>query len=242
MKKLTFRLTTYYFYYYICIIFIKYMIMGQSTNGSEIHRLREFTHYDERLFNRMYRICKPVIKKLSRNIDCRRYDVTPDIIQSYFWDKFMFVYNKYQDQYEEERLKATLLSSLKTFKNKLLRSAYTGQAEFNQDLASFEDIYESGKEWIDDSEETEYKQDLSDKFNQFMQDHLTGDEYLLFRTELDPPPFFEERIKASHGKLSILHLIDFFELPRDKKSQNMLTEMRNHIKQTLELAKTEFKR
>lgn len=214
----------------------------QSTNGSEIHRLKEFTHYNQDEFNRMYRMCKPLIRKLSRGIDCRRYNVTPDIIQSYFWDKFLYVYNKYQDTFNEERLKATLLSSLKTFRNKLLRSAYTGQAEFNQDLSSFEDVWESGKEWEDDSEETEYKEELSIRFNEFMQEHLTPDEYLVFRTELDPPPFFEERIKNSHGKLSILHLIDFFELPRDRKSHLMLTNMRNHIKEVLELAKTEFKR
>lgn len=214
----------------------------QSTNGSEIHRLKEFTPYNQDEFNRMYRMCKPLIRKLSRGIDCRRYNVTPDIIQSYFWDKFLYVYNKYQDIFSEERLKATLLSSLKTFRNKLLRSAYTGQAEFNQDLSSFEDVWESGKEWEDDSEETEYKEGLSIRFNEFMQEHLTPDEYLVFRTELDPPPFFEERIKNSHGKLSILHLIDFFELPRDRKSHLMLTNMRNHIKEVLELAKTEFKR
>lgn len=217
-------------------------MVQQSTNGSEIHRLREFDHYDEALFNKMYGICRPLIKKLSRGIDCRRYNVSPDIIQSYFWDKFLFVYNKYQDKYDEERLKATLLSSLRTFRNKLLRSAYTRQAEFNSELASFEDIYESGKEWIDDSDETEYKEELSNRFNEFMQEHLTPDEYLVFRTELNPPPFFEARIKESHGKLSILHLIDFFEVPRDKKSHKMFTEMRKHIKETLELAKTEFKR
>lgn len=217
-------------------------MIQQSTNGSEIHRLREFTHYDQKIFKRLYRICKPLIKKLSRGIDCRRYNVSQDIIQSYFWDKFLFVYNKYQDQYDEERLKATVLSSLKTFRNKLLRSAYTGQAEFNQDLSSFEEVYESGKEWLDDSEETEYKEELSERFNEFMVNHLTPDEYLLFRTELDPPPFFEERVKNSHGKLSILHLIEFFEVPEDRRSHQMFTTMRKHIKETIELAKTEFKR
>lgn len=217
-------------------------MIQQSTNGSEIHRLKEFTHYNQDEFDRLYRLCKPLIRKLSRGIDCRRYNVTQDIIQSYFWDKFLYVYNKYQDEYNEERLKATLLSSLRTFRNKLLRSAYTGQAEFNQELSSFEDVWESGKEWEDDSEETEYKEDLSVRFNQFLQDHLTPDEYLVFQTELDPPPFFIERMKNSHGKLSILHLIDFFELPRDKKAYNLLTGMRKHIKEILELAKTEFKR
>lgn len=217
-------------------------MLSRGSNGSEIHRLKEFDHYDKDKFERLYKTCKPLIRNLSKNIDCRRFNVSPDIIQSYFWDKFMYVFNKYQDEYDEERLKATILSSLQTFKNKLLRNAYTQQAEFNQDLTSFEVLFDNDKEWLDDSDETQYKEDLSERFNDFLQSHLTPDEYLVFKTELDPPPFFQERMAQSHGKLSILHLIDFFELPRDKKSATMLTNMRNHIKEILELAKTEFKR
>ena len=217
-------------------------MLSKGTNGSEIHRLKEFTHLDNEKFERLYKVCKPLVRSLSRNIDARRYNVSKDIIQSYFWDKFLYVYNKYQDVYDEERLKATLLSSLATFKNKLLRNAYTKQAEFNQELVSFEVLFDNNKEWLDDSEETSYKEDLSHRFHQFMEEHLTPDEYLVFRTELDPPPFFKERMLQSHGKLSILHLIDFFELPRDKRSAAMLTEMRKNIKKALELAKTDFKR
>lgn len=216
--------------------------MVTQTNGSEIHRLKEFQHVDEHLFNKMYKICKPLINKLARSIDCRRYNVSPDIIQSYFWDKFMYVYNKYQDEYEEERLKATLISSIRTFKNKLLRNAYTKQAEFNQDLTSFEQVFEAGREWEDDTEETEYKEDLSIRFNEYLQSKLSPDEYLVFRTELEPPKFLQERMVESHGKISVLSLIDFFELPRTKKSATLITEMRRNIKRALEEAKTEFKR
>lgn len=38
----------------------------QGTNGSEIHRIKEFTHYNREEFERMYKICKPLIKKLSK--------------------------------------------------------------------------------------------------------------------------------------------------------------------------------
>ena len=75
-----------------------------------------------------------------------------------------------------------------------------------------------------------------------MQKHLTPDEYILFKTELNPPPFFKERIEQSHGKLSVLHLIDYFELPRNRKSQSIISEMRIHIKETLKKAGQELKR
>jgi len=218
------------------------MANKDGMNGCELHRLKEFGDYDREMFERLYKVCKPLIRSLSRNIDCKRYNVSRDIIQSYFWDKFMYVFNKYQTQYSEERLKATLLSSLQTFKNKLLRNAYTQQAEFNQELTSFEVLYDNSKELLDDSEETRYKEDLSRRFHQYLQDNLTPDEYLLFKIELNPPLFFKERMEESHGKLSILHIIDYFELPRDRKSQNMISEMRTHIKDTLNRAGQELKR
>nr|DAQ12698.1 MAG TPA: Sigma factor AlgU negative regulatory factor, TRANSCRIPTION.96A [Caudoviricetes sp.] len=215
---------------------------NKNTNGSEIHRIKEFTDYNRDQFEKLYKLCRPLVRNLSRSIDSRRFNVSQDIIQSYFWDKFLYVYNKYQHKYDEERLKATLLASLQVFKNKLLRNAYTKQAEFNQELTSLDILFDNNKEYLDDTEDTEYKQELSDRFNQFMMDNLTPDEYLVFRIELDPPPFFTERIIQSHGKLSILHLVDFFELPRNGKSQTILTNMRKHIKETLEKAKKEFKR
>lgn len=214
----------------------------KNTNGSEIHRIKEFTDYNRDQFEKLYKLCRPLVRNLSRSIDSRRFNVSQDIIQSYFWDKFLYVYNKYQHKYDEERLKATLLTSLQVFKNKLLRNAYTKQAEFNQELTSLDILFDNNKEYLDDTEDTEYKQELSDRFNQFMMDNLTPDEYLVFRIELDPPPFFTERIIQSHGKLSILHLVDFFELPRNGKSQTILTNMRKHIKETLKKAKKEFKR
>lgn len=214
----------------------------KNTNGSEIHRIKEFTDYNRDQFEKLYKLCRPLVRNLSRSIDSRRFNVSQDIIQSYFWDKFLYVYNKYQHKYDEERLKATLLTSLQVFKNKLLRNAYTKQAEFNQELTSLDILFDNNKEYLDDTEDTEYKQELSDRFNQFMMDNLTPDEYLVFRIELDPPPFFTERIIQSRGKLSILHLVDFFELPRNGKSQTILTNMRKHIKETLEKAKKEFKR
>lgn len=214
----------------------------KNTNGSEIHRIKRFTDYNRDQFEKLYKLCRPLVRNLSRSIDSRRFNVSQDIIQSYFWDKFLYVYNKYQHKYDEERLKATLLTSLQVFKNKLLRNAYTKQAEFNRELTSLDILFDNNKEYLDDTEDTEYKQELSDRFNQFMMDNLTPDEYLVFRIELDPPPFFTERIIQSHGKLSILHLVDFFELPRNGKSQTILTNMRKHIKETLEKAKKEFKR
>ena len=74
-----------------------------------------------------------------------------------------------------------------------------------------------------------------------MKEHLTPDEYLVMKIQLEPPKWFESRIKESHGKLSILHLIDYFELPRDKFAVNMFSQMRKNIQKTLEQAAIDLK-
>lgn len=215
----------------------------RGTNGCEIHRIKEFNDYDEDLFIRLYNTCKPLVKSLSRNIDPRRFNISQDILESYFWDKFLYVFNKYKNKYGEERLKANLLSSLKTYRNKLLRTAYNGQCQFNQELTSLDELMDinGNKEYLDDSDEVSYNEDLSIRFHEYMKTKLTPDEYLIFVTELDPPKWFEDKIKESRGKLSTLHLIDFFDLPRDKKSQSIISKARKNIKKALEDAKTEFK-
>lgn len=215
--------------------------MRDHHNGSELHRLTELKPYDQEMFNRLYKTCKPLIRKLVKGVDSRRFNVSPDIIQSYFWDKFLFVFNKYQDKYNEERLKAALLSSLQTFKSKLLRNAYTNQAEFNQGLTSFEVLFDNNKELLDDSEETAIKEEQSQRFHEYMKKHLTPDEYLVLKIQLDPPQWFIPRINESHGKLSVLHLIDYFELPRDKASVIFFSNIRKKIAATLEQAKIDLK-
>lgn len=214
----------------------------KNLNGSELHRVQPFTGDDEDRFEKFYKTCKPLIKSLTRQIDARRYGVDSSIIQSYFNDKLMYVFNKYKDKYEDEQLKATILSSLKTYKNKLLRSAYSQQSEFNQSCTSFEVLYEGDKELIDDDEESRYKEEKLSELREYLKKNLTMEEYLLFQTELNPPLYLKEKMVESRGRISILHLIDFFGLPRDKRSQLMITGMRNNIKDTLERAKDQLHR
>ena len=112
-------------------------------NGSELHRLKPMQEgYNVALFEKLYKISKPVIRRLSRQIDPQRFNVTTDIIESYFWDKMLFIFNKYYGTCTEDHLRARILGGLSTFKNHLLHSAYTERALFNQSLHSFEDLYE----------------------------------------------------------------------------------------------------
>jgi hypothetical protein len=211
------------------------------SDGSELHRLKEMKPYDNELFMRLFKNMKPLMRKLSRNVDARRFNVTPDIILSYFYDKFIYVFNKYQGEYEEERLKATLLNSLATFKNRLLRNAYGDWAEYNQSLAKLDELFDDSKEFIDDSEEEMIKEEQLNTLYEYMRKHLDPDVYLLFQLQMDPPPFIRAKLKTEHSKISIVNILDFFELPRTKVNYDMISEYRKDIEYWLSRARVDLK-
>lgn len=223
--------------------------MKSRPEGPELHRLKTFVNYDPESFNRLYSELKPLIKYLASQVNTRNLNVSRDIICSYFEDKFLYVYNKYQAEYEYDKLKSTLIKSLKIFKNKLLTRAYSEEANFNLNTTRFEDlIYDqvSGEDNPEDGERenpidlediSEDSDDILDKALRYIKNTLTEDEYLIFTIEMNPPEFFKKRIKKSHGKLTAAHFIEFFELPANRKSKEVITRIRKHIKEVVKSAR-----
>lgn len=204
------------------------MERNKNLTGSEIHRLKPMREYDENLFLRMYNICKPVIYRLSKQIDAKRYDVTPDIIRDQFWDKFLYVFNKYQGTCEEEHLKARLLSSLATYKNHLLQYAYGEIAEYNQSLQQLEDLFDDSKELEDDSEEQEARNEMYKLLYEYMKKHLSSDALLVFEVITTPPPYIKERVRQGNRITNVM-LLEFFGLERKKSSLTYIAELREEI-------------
>lgn len=187
----------------------------------------------------MYKICKPVIRRLTKQIDNRRFNVTPDIISSYFWDKMLFVFNKYYGTCEEEHLKARILASLSTFKNHLLRTAYGEGAEYHQNLYQLEDLFDNDKNLEDDTEEEKAKGEMLDMLYKYMKKNLSPDAYLIFEILLSPPPYIKERIKDSSRITNIL-LVEFFDMPRTKSSVRYISELKEDIRYWEEKAKEDL--
>lgn len=203
--------------------------MFKPKDGSELHRLTEMVEgYDQKLFNRLYKIVKPVIRNQVRGIDHKRFNVSPDILQSYFMDKFLFVFNKYYGTCSEEHLQANILRALTTYKNKLLRNAYGERAEYNQNLTSMEDLFDNSKELEDDSEETKAKEEQMQMIENYMQTKLSPDAFLIFQLISNPPEILvptEDRGK----RISNITFVDFFEMPRTKSSVKYIAELRQDI-------------
>lgn len=214
---------------------------SRGNNGSELHRLKTMQeNYDQQMFLRLYKVCKPVIRNLTKQIDYKRYNLTPDIISSYFWDKMLYVFNKYYGTCSEEHLKARILASLSTFKNKLLRSAYGEQAEYNQSLFKLDDLFDNDKELEDDSEEEKAKSEMLDMMYNYMKEHLSMDAYMIFEVLLTPPPYIKERIKDS-GRITNLLLVEFFDMPKTNSSVKYISELRSDIQYWEDRAKEELK-
>lgn len=214
---------------------------SRGNNGSELHRLKTMQeNYDQQMFLRLYKVCKPVIRNLTKQIDYKRYNLTPDIISSYFWDKMLYVFNKYYGTCSEEHLKARILASLSTFKNKLLRSAYGEQAEYNQALFKLDDLFDNDKELEDDSEEEKTKSEMLDMMYNYMKEHLSMDAYMIFEVLLTPPPYIKERIKDS-GRITNLLLVEFFDMPKTNSSVKYISELRSDIQYWEDRAKEELK-
>lgn len=214
---------------------------SRGNNGSELHRLKTMQeNYDQQMFLRLYKVCKPVIRNLTKQIDYKRYNLTPDIISSYFWDKMLYVFNKYYGTCSEEHLKARILASLSTFKNKLLRSAYGEQAEYNQFLFKLDDLFDNDKELEDDSEEEKAKSEMLEMMYDYMKEHLSIDAYMVFEVLLTPPPYIKERIKDS-GRITNLLLVEFFDMPKTNSSVKYISELRSDIQYWEDRAKEELK-
>ncbi len=213
--------------------------MQTNYNGSEIHRLKPMKEYDQAVFQRMYKICKPVIRNLVRQIDAKRFDLTPDIIQSYFWDKMLFVFNKYYGTDTEEHLKAQILASLSTYKSKLLRYAYTERASYYQNQCRLEDLFDDSKELEDDTEEVTAHNEMWKMLNDYMMEHLNTDAKLVWEVTVTPPPFIKETIKDG-ARVTNLILVEFFNMPRTRSSVRYFTELKDDIKFWLDKAKKEL--
>lgn len=212
----------------------------EERNGSELHRLTEMVDYDPVIFNKLYRVVKPVIRNLVRQVDHRRFNVTPDIINSYFMDKFLFVFNKYYGTCSEEHLQANILRALSTFKNKLLRSAYGEKAEYNQGLTSMEELFDNNKELEDDSEEVQAKEEHMRMIENYMREKLSPDAFLIFQLMMDPPEALipvEDRGK----RISNITFVDFFEMPKTKSSVKYIAELRQDIDYYINKAKEDLK-
>ncbi|MAO08035.1 MAG: hypothetical protein CL596_04910 [Alteromonas sp.] len=210
----------------------------------EIHRLKPMkSDYSPELFNRLYKETSNLRKSLARQIDSRRYGVTPDIVESWFDDKFIFVFNKHFDNKDQDVLKGFIINSLKTFKYRILRKAYGQEGEFYNSTVDLEGDNEliniiPSKDNSSDVKEIFYSLALS-----FMEKQLSDNAYLLLQVQLNPPPYIIERINNYNSRIPNNLLCEYLglDLGSKRKTDRYIKKLKKEIKDTTELAQEFFK-
>lgn len=212
-----------------------------SSDGSEIHRLKPMQEgYDTDLFNKLYKLVQPVIRNLVRGIDIRRLNTSQDILTSQFNDKMLYVFNKYYGTVDEEHLKANILRALSTYKNRILTYAYSEKAAFNQNIKSFEDLFDDSKEdFSDEQEEQEkVKSEMWNILKEYMLSNLSSDAKLVWEVMITPPPYVE--LNAKFGRITNTLLVDFFNLPKNRDSVRYIGELKEEVQEVMERAKKDL--
>ena len=206
----------------------------------ELHRLKTMNpEYDSKLFNQLYKDTELLRKSLANQIDCRRYGVTRDIILSWFDDKFIFVFNKHCIDKDPEVLKGFIINSLQLFKNRILRKAYSREADLH--TSTFELDGESELINIIPIENEMYCEDLFLQLAlSFMKEKLSDDAYFLFNLELNPPPYIINKISNAQAKVPSRVFAEYMDLGINNKAIKYINQLRKEIRICTTMAKEHF--
>lgn len=208
----------------------------------EIHRLKEMKEgYSEELFNKLYQETRLLRKSLANQIDCRRYGVTKDIIESWFDDKFILVFNKYFEDKDPDMLKGYIINSLKTFKYRILRKAYNNEGLFYCSMVELEG--ESHLINVIPNEDSRPTDDIF--FNlalEFMKRNLSDNAYVLFQIQMTPPPYIVQRLPKHNSRIPNTLIAEYlgFDNEDDSYINKFIKSLKKEINITLKSAKDYF--
>lgn len=208
----------------------------------ELHRLKPMrADYPVALFNKLYEETKYLRKALTYQIDCRRYGVTPDIIESWFDDKFMFVFNKHFDNKTPDILKGFIINSLKVFKYRILRKAYNKEGLFYGSLIKLE-----GDRELINIIPSESLQPTNEVFHnillEFMKERLSDNAFLLFNLQIDPPPYILQRLSTNRSRIPNYLIADYLgiNMGDEYSTERYIKTLKKHINKSIKIAKEYF--
>lgn len=206
----------------------------------EIHRLKPMQEgYDHHLFNKIYKETESLRRLLSYQINHKKFGVTPDIVLSWFDDKFMFVFNKYYGKVTNDELKGFIINALKTFKFRVLRNAYAKHNIYDNMIR-----LEGEKSLINiipaNSEITNHELFLELAL-EYLKKNLCDDAFLVLEIELNPPPFILHQLAASNKKIPAKLIAEYLDLEPNQDSTCYINDLRAEVKYWVNEASTHFK-
>lgn len=204
----------------------------------ELHRLTPMKPYDPRLFNLLYKKTERLRHSLVYQIDAHRFGVTQDEVMSWMDDKFIYVFNKYQDQYQPDVLLGYLINSLKTFKFKILRRSYQDNNSVNLNSFSIEDLKVFN---ITDEKPDENYEILLGLAVSFMEKRLSQEAWELLQIQLSPPMYIVSKLKSQNTKIPIPLILDFLGLEETPTTLGYIQDLRRQITDALADARDHFR-
>ena len=204
----------------------------------EIHRLKPMKeNYDESLFNKLYKETEQLRNYLTFQIDSRRYGVTPDIIKSWFDDKFIWVFNKYYGDITNDQLKGRIINSLKTFKFRMLRKAYSKYNIYNNEVR-----LEGEHNLINiipmDNEISDHELFLEMALK-YLKKNLCDDAFLVLELDLNPPPYIMDRCSVN-TKIPAKLIAEYLDLEPDQDAVSYIRDLRSEVDYWVHQAKEYF--
>lgn len=207
----------------------------------ELQRLQPMKEgYDVKTFNELHKRTRRLKKKLVSQIDSRRFGVTPDIIESWFDDKFIQVFNKYME-HDKEVLLGHIINSLQTFKFRVLRNAYTQKNEFYNNFISIpessDDDHDSFLARIPDTNEENAQELFHSLIEEFMIRKLSDDARLIWEIEMNPPLYITSQLGKKGSRIPARLIAEYLELEAGKKANRFINTLREEIRGVTEQAK-----
>lgn len=199
----------------------------------EIHRLKEMGNYDPQVFNEIFYKVQPLIKKLVRDISPRAMGYPPDIIESWFHDKMIFVFNKYATD-DPELIKGKVISSLQKFKYRVLKKAYQERVENNVISVGEDNELEN---FIADPTEESTQEIMLGLIYEFMRKNLTQEAFEIFQVEQNPPEYIKVRTKSRvSGRL----IAEYLGYPATSTSIKYINLLRDEVRDKILEARSYF--
>lgn len=208
----------------------------------ELNRLKPMPEvYDQKVFNRLYANTENLRRKLASEIDSRRFGLSYEDILSFFDVKFIYVFEKHHEE-PENIILAFLINSLKNFKCRILKAAYT--IKYSQSIINVDDVLKLEDNLNEDHPENFNGLDYFHKMMEFMREHLSMNAYTILDLQLNPPPYMLSKLNLSLDskvqKIPDHVILDYLDLGNGPKASKYLDTLKKEIKNCINYAKLHF--
>ena len=206
----------------------------------EEHRLRPMQEgYDEELFNRLYQELIPLKRKLASQINTKTLNIEYDELLSWFDVKFLFVFNRYVGEGKSDDLvKGHLISALQLYKNRILKFLISKKNSVNIHTVDITEVNNLSYSLVDYQHSEE--KIFYDLIISFMKETLSIEAYKMFAIEYNPPLYIINKLEGNTNRITTKVIMDYLGLPDTKEVLSYIRQLRNEVRNAIELARVEL--